>query len=97
MALLIQESFEGFVSEARKRALGAVVVAWQQEWAQMPADAALPFRVAYDRIMRSTVLAYADGTVLRWEVEGPAAERSSLRARLEAAGFTVTERTRNIT
>jgi hypothetical protein len=101
MATLDQGSFEGFVSEARKRALEVVVLAWQEEWGQLPgrlpADAANPHQVAYERIMRSVVLGYQDGTILRLTVDGPAAERSTLRRRLEEAGFAVSERCRNLT
>ncbi len=97
MALLEQQTIEGFVSEAKKRALGRVVLAWQQEWAQLPPHSTQPLQVVYDRITQCVLLAYDDGTILRCSLSGPEAERKNVRARLEAEGFVVSERSRNLT
>jgi len=97
MALLEQQTIEGFISEARMRALGQVVLAWRQEWAQVPPHATQPLQVVYDRITQCVLLAYDDGTILRCTLLGPEAARENVRHRLEAEGFTVSERSRNLT
>ena len=97
MALLEQQTIEGFISEAKMRALGQVVLAWRQEWAQLPPHATEPLQVVYDRITQCVLLAYDVGTILRCTLMGPEAMRKNVRQRLEAEGFAVAERCRNVT
>jgi hypothetical protein len=97
MALLDQQTIEGFVKEARSRGLGQVVLAWRQEYAQVPPDATQPLQVVYDRITQCVLLAYDGGTILRCTLVGADAGRDNVRRRLESEGFAVSERSRNIT
>ncbi len=69
-----------------------MVLAWQDEYGQLPD----PASVNYDRVRVITLLAYRDGIIVRCRLNGGRDERAHLRGELEGAGFTVEERSRNI-
>lgn len=82
----------GFIAETRRLGATTVILAWQDEYGQVPD----PTAVNYDRVRVITLLAYRDGTIVRCQLTGGREERARLRGELESAGFTVEERNRNI-
>jgi hypothetical protein len=82
----------GFIAETRRLGATTVVLAWQDEYGQLPD----PTVVNYDRVRVITLLAYRDGAIVRCRLSGGRDERARLRSKLEGAGFAVEERSRNI-
>lgn len=82
----------GFLGETRRLGATTAVLAWQDEYGQVPDPAA----VNYDRVRLITLLAYRDGTIVRCRLSGGREERARLRGELEKAGLAVEERSRNI-
>ncbi len=83
---------EAFVRACSEHGLERAVIAWQSEYSQCPGDGP----IGYDRVQRSVLLAYAGGTIIRCTLDGEAAERGALSARLRAGGLLVEERCRNL-
>jgi len=79
-----------FIDEAHRRGVVLVIVAWQDEWGQVPDQAAVEYR----HLRLVALVAYAAGTVLRCTAGD--SDRATLVARLRSAGFTVEERARNL-
>lgn len=82
----------GFIAETRRLGATTVILAWQDEYGQIPD----PGAVNYDRVRVITLLAYHEGTIVRCQLNGGREERARLRSELESSGFTVEERSRNI-
>lgn len=84
---------EQFIAEARAGGLTTIVIAWQQEYGQVPGTPG----VVFDRLAHFSLLAYhkATSTILRCHQHGGTEERAAMAARLRRAGFTVEERDRN--
>lgn len=82
-----------FITTARERGLTTAVIAWQEEYNQVPGESA----VRYDRIAYFTVLAYhkPSSTVIRYHQLGSVNERAAVISQLKDAGFSVEERSRN--
>jgi hypothetical protein len=83
-----------FIAAAAARRLSQVILAWQQEYGQVPDQSAVEYR----RLQRAVLLAYdgSDGCIVRCVIDGEAADRAALRAVLTAAGLEVEERSRNL-
>ena len=82
----------GFTAETRRLGATTVILAWQDEYGQLPDAGA----VNYDRVRVITLLAYGEGVIVRCWMNGGREERARLRSELETAGFVVEERSRNI-
>ncbi len=83
---------EAFLRACSERGLKRAILAWQAEYSQRPGDGP----VQYDRVLRSVLLAYAGGTIIRCTLDGEAAQRGALAARLRAGGLLIEERCRNL-
>ena len=82
----------GFIAEIRRLGATTVILAWQDEYGQLPD----PTAVNYDRVRVITLLAYRDGIIVRCGLTGGRDERARVHAELESAGLVVEERSRNI-
>jgi hypothetical protein len=82
-----------FIAQTRACAINTVVIAWQDEYGQVP-DAE---KVTYERIAHFSVLAYqrSDSLIMRYRQSGDRSVRAAVKQQLIAAGFSVEERTRN--
>ncbi len=89
----VQDS-DAFIATLRQRGLGRAVLAWRQEYGQVPDTAG----VVYDRLHLAWLLAYdrRDGCIVRCGLSGPSADRSRLTEALGQAGIMVEERSRNV-
>jgi hypothetical protein len=83
-----------FAQAARSLGITAVVIAWQDEYGQDPDHSA----VTYRQLQRITLLAYHRGSssILQCQLDGGSEMRRRMRTELEASGFTVAERSRNM-
>jgi hypothetical protein len=83
----------GFIARAHALGLSTVIVAWQEEYGQVPDTTG----VIYDHLAHFTLLAYhrPSGSILRCRQQGGTAARRIAVEELRAEGFTVEERGRN--
>ena len=96
---VICETLSQFRNELRNREIKTSVIAWRAEWAPATdTPGATHGDVVFGSLRETTLLGYqrATGTVVRLELRGPEADRSTLRAVLESDGLTVEERSRNL-
>lgn len=84
------EDLNTFLAEAKNHNVKTVIVAQQREYGQFPD----PQAVRFERLNLITVLAYADGQILRTRVQDQ--DLKTVTAAVSAAGFTVETRSRNI-
>jgi hypothetical protein len=82
-----------FIAAAHKLGLTTSVIAWQDEYNQVPNAPT----VTFDHVAHFTVLAYhqASSSILRCWLNGDRAARLTVAEQLRQSGFQVEERTRN--
>lgn len=93
MSYLETNDLDSFISAAKKAGIQSVVLAWQQEWGQVPEQATVEYRP----LRLAWLLAYdtSCGHIIRWRCDGE--DRVKLRETLIANGLRVEERSRNLT
>ena len=82
-----------FIARARALCITTVVIAWREEYGQVPEAPG----VVFERLARFSLLAYHKPTsaILRCHQQGDGTVWQALADALRAQGFTVEERTRN--
>ena len=83
-----------FIAAAKRLGITTVVIAWQDEYGQVPDVETINYQRL--RLLRLVAYQRSGGALLRCCVTGGSDERAALRRELEAAGFRVEERSRNI-
>jgi hypothetical protein len=91
---------EQFITKATEFGLTTAVIAWKDEYGQLPQDmnsTEHPDKVVYDRLAQIVILGYhrASSTIVRCTVDGGQTERLAISERLRQHGFAVELRTRN--
>jgi len=84
------EDLSTFIATAQKHLCTTVVVAIQREYGQHPE----PTAVRYERLHQARCLAYKAGSIISCDIDNP--DQPALTQALQAAGFHVEERSRNI-
>jgi len=89
-----------FITQATAFGLSTVVIAWKDEYGQLPQDTNptdLPDKIVFDQLTHLMILGYhrASSTVLRCALDGGLPERTAVAERLRQHGFMVEQRTRN--
>lgn len=88
---------EHFIVQAKTFGLNTVVIAWKEEYGQLPQDAKAPDKVDFDQLAHLTILGYhrASSTILRCALDGDGSVRTTVAEQLRQQGFRVELRTRN--